>query len=199
MRPPSNKIAGVAIVLVAVALGVVLMGREDPPAPEIRKAPSRAQIQRELREGKVLAGPPTAPFTLRFTDDWVAVPLDDLPKGELRPVAGLRRTDNSALLSVAVAETEPGGIERLQTTLAATIERRYDDARRVAIRRVSVAAGPALYASFVREKTGQLQTTLVVPDDDRRSFEVDAVIRGERQDTAAQVGAMLGTFDVVDR
>ena len=91
-----------------------------------------------------------------------------------------------------------GGIASLRRTLPADLEQRFPDFRLVAIRQVRVAAGPALYTSFVREESGQIQTMLVVPQAGRRSYQVDAVIRSEAQDTAAQVGVMLGTFDLAD-
>ena len=62
-----------------------------------------------------------------------------------------------------------------------------------------VAAGPALYASFVRERSGQIHSMLVVPEGRRRSYQVDAAIRPEAQDAAAEVGAMLKTFDIAGR
>jgi hypothetical protein len=196
MGVPSNKVVGVAILIVAVGLGLVLMGREDAPEPEVRKAQSRATIERELRDGEVLEGPDQAAFAMRFTDDWTRIDGTTLGEQEAQPVAGLRRKDNSGLLTVSVRGPVRGGIKELRRTLAADLEQRFDDFRLVAIRPVQVKAGRALYASFVREKTGQIQTMLVVSDGNRRSFQVDAAIRGEARDTAAQVGAMLATFDL---
>ena len=201
MQAPNHKVLGVAIVLAAVALGIVLMGQsdEEPPKPEVRKAESRSAIERDLRDGDVLAGPSPTPFVLRFTDDWAELDDEALGDGDPRPVAGLRRNDNSGLLTVSVRGPVRGGIASLRRTLPDELEQRFDDFRLVAIRQVRVAAGPALYTSFVREKSGQIQTMLVVPDGNRRSYQVDAVIRGEAQDTAAQVGVMLGTFQVGER
>ena len=195
MKAPSNKILGISIVLVSVAFGVALMGRDsaDPPEPKAREADSRAVIERELREGKVLAGDTDAPFRLRHPDDWVEIEMHQLPQSDPSPAAGLRRTNNAALLTVSVAGPVEGGLERLERETRS--QEPAEDLRLRTVRRVRVAAGPALYASYTRESSGQIQTALIVPDGDR-SFRVDAVVRPEAKDAAAQLGAMLRTFDV---
>jgi hypothetical protein len=199
MSAPSHKIVGIAIVLVAVAFGFSLMGRDDPPPPEVRKAQSPATIERDLREGEVLTGPRDTPFSLRHPERWAVLEDDEIPEGDPQPAAGLRRNDSSGLLTVSVRGPVEGGIASMEKTLADDLERRIDDFRLTAIRRVRVAAGPALYASFVRERSGQIQTMLVIPEGNRRSYQIDAAIRPEAQDTAAEVGAMLRTFDIAGR
>jgi len=200
MAAPNHKVLGVAIVLVAAALGFTLMGREDDRAPEptVRKAASRAEVERQLREGKVLSGPEETPFRLRYPDDWVEVETHQLPRTEPPPLAGLRRTNNAALLTVSVAGPVEGDLDRLARETRSQFEN-GDDLRLRDIRKVRVAAGPALYASFTREKSDQIQTALIVPSGSERSYRVDAAVRPEAQDAAAQVGAMLRTFDIADR
>jgi hypothetical protein len=199
MRAPSHKVVGVAIVLVAIAFGFSLMGRDDPPPPKVRKAPSAATIQRDLREGEVLDGPSRTPFALRHPDTWEALEEDEIPDGDPKPAGGLRRNDSSGLLTISVRGPIEGGIKTLERTLPDDLRARIPDFRLVAIRRVRVAAGPALYASFVREDSGQIQTMLVVPEGNVRSYQLDAAIRPEARDTAAEVGAMLRTFDIAGR
>ena len=198
MSAPSNKIIGIAIVLVTAAFGFSLMGREDPPPPKVTEAPSRATIERELREGAVLRGPADTPFTLRHPERWEALEEDEIPDGDPKPIAGLRRNNSAGLLTVSVLGPIEGGIDAREKTLRTEIEERVTDARVTAIRQVPVAAGTALYASFVRERTNQIQTMLVIPDADR-SYQVDAAIRPEAQDAAAELGAMLRTFDIAGR
>lgn len=198
MNAPNNKVVGIAIVLATAAFGFSLMGRDDPPPPKVSKAPSRATIERELREGEVLKGPADTPFTLRHPDRWEPLKETEIPEADPRPITGLRRNNSAGLLTVSVADPLEGGIAAQEKTLRADIERRVPDARVTAIRKVQVAAGPALYASFVRESNNQIQTILVVPDGDR-SYKLDAAIRPEAQDAAAELGAMLRTFDIAGR
>ena len=199
MSAPSNKILGIAIVLVTLALGFSLMGREDPPPPKVSKAPSRASIERDLREGEVLKGPPDTPFALRHPEKWEPVEEDQIPDGDPRPIAALRRNNSAGLITISVLGPVEGGIAAREKALRAELEQRVPDARVTAIRRVRVAAGLALYASFVRKDSGQIQTMLVVPEGNRRSYQVDAAIRPEAQDAAAELGAMLRTFDIAGR
>jgi hypothetical protein len=199
MGAPNNLVIGIAIVLVSVAFGISLMNTEEPPAPKVAKAPSRATIERELRAGDVLNGPAETPFALRHPDSWEALPEHEIPEGEPEPVAGLRRDDSSGLLTVSVRGPLPGGIAAREKTLRTELEQRLDDVRVTAVRRVRVAAGPALYASFVREDSGQIQTMLLVPEGNRRTYQLDAAVRPVAQDAAAELGAMLRTFDVAGR
>jgi hypothetical protein len=187
------------VIAVGVTLGWILIPKDPPDDPAADDTPSRQEILADLREGGTLTGPPSAPFSLRHTDDWTPLPREQLEGREPEPLAGLRRRDNSGALTVTEGGPVEGGIARLRRTLPATLRERFDDFRLVAIRRVRVQAGPALYTSFVRQRTNEIQTVLVVPDGNRRSFQVDAVIRGAAADTAAEVGVMLGTFDIAGR
>ena len=198
MKAPNSTVLGIAIVLVTGAFGVAVMLEtvDDPPAPKVRTTPDRATIDRELREGEVLAGPEDTPFRLRHPDEWVEVEKHQLPQSDPSPLAGLRRTNNSALLTVSVDGPVEGGLARLERETRRRGD--GDDLRLRSVRRVRVAAGPALYASYTREAEGQIQIALIVPDADR-SYRVDAVVRAEAKDAAAQLGAMLRTFDVAGR
>jgi hypothetical protein len=198
MNAPSNKVLGIAIVLVTGALGFSLMGRDDAPPPKVSKAPSRATLERELRQGDVLKGPPDTPFTLRHPDRWERLKEADIPEVDPRPIAGLRRNNSAGLLTVSVGGPVEGGLAVREKTLRADLEQRLPDARVTAVRQVKVAAGPALYATLIRGRTKLIQTMLVIPDADR-SYQVDAAIRPEARDAAAELGAMLRTFDVAGR
>ena len=196
MKAPNSTVLGIAVVLISVSLGVVVMSREpDAPAPKDRQAASPAAIERQLREGEVLAGTDDTPFRLRHPDEWVEIEKHQLPKADPSPVAGLRRTNNAALLAVSVDGPVEGGLDRLERETRRRGDSDDEDLRLRAVRRVRVAAGPALYASYTRRSSKQIQTALIVPDGDR-SYRVDAVVRSEARDAAAQLGAMLRTFDV---
>src|SRR5688572_21703217 len=147
MSAPNNKVIGIAIVLVTAAFGFSLMGREDPPPPKVSKAPSRATIERDLREGEVLEGPADTPLTLRHPERWEPLEASEIPEADPRPIAGLRRNNSAGLLTVSVAGPVEGGLAEREKTFRADIERRVPDARVTDVRQVRVAAGPALYAS----------------------------------------------------
>ena len=201
-RPASAARANLPRILAAVAavagLVVVLLvtgvvGGDDADAP---KAPSPDQVAQELRGGKILAGTPRAPFSMRYTDDWVLLPASELRSGRgTAPLAGLRRKDRSGVATVTLRGPVQGGIGSLEKRLPAELAQRFDDFRLQTIRRLDVAAGPALYTSWTRSQTGRVQSQLVVPVSNRRSFTVDVVLNAGAQDAAAEIGVMLRTFD----
>jgi hypothetical protein len=113
----------------------------------------------------------------------------------VRPLAGLRRRDRSASIIISLGGPIEGGISSLERRLPRELERRFPDFRLQAIRRINVAAGPALYTSWVRSRSGQIQTNLVVPEGNKYSFSVDAVINPGANSASAEAGGMLRTFD----
>jgi hypothetical protein len=196
MRGPNHVTLGIAIAVAFIGAGVLVMVNQDPPPAKVRTVPERSVIEREVREGEVLRGPRGAPFTLRHPDDWSPMDRDELQRVGGGALAGVRRADNSGLVTVTVRDAPAGGLDAVERDLPGQIAQSFDDAGKVSVRRLEVAAGPAVYASFERRESGQLQSLLVVPGAGRRTFQVGAAIRGTARDTAAQVGAMLRTFDI---
>jgi hypothetical protein len=209
--PPRKKKRGgpglvpilVAVVLVvAIVLGVYfLFIKDDDDGGSVdQQRQSPQSLSEDLRDGRILAGPEQAPFAMRYTDDWETVAADDLEtEGDAQPLAGIKRKDGTGVMTVTLGGPVKGGINTLRASLPGELEKRFDDFRLVAIRPVEIAAGRALYTSWVREETGRVQTNLVVPDGNRRSFAVDAVIKGGAQETAQEVGAIFRTFSIVKR
>lgn len=196
-----GAVAAVAAVVVILLVTGVIGGDDDEPkrasAPE---PPSNEQVLNDLRTGNVLAGPRQAPFAMRFTDDWAPLEPEQLEEaGDDAPIGGLRRKDRSGVMTVSLRGPVRGGIGSLEERLPAELARRFDDFKLQTIRRIDVAAGPALYTSWTRTKTGRVQSQLVVPVSNKRSFTVDTVLRGDATDAAAETGAMYRTFDTAPR
>jgi hypothetical protein len=196
MRGPNHLTLGIAIAVVCIVGGFFVMVNEDPPKPVERAVPARAEIERAVREGEVLRGPAGAPFALRYPDGWEPMDRDELQSVGGGALAGLRSDDNSGLLTVTVRPPIEGGVAAVQRDLPGQLRRAFDDAGAVTVRRLRVAAGPAVYASLRRGESGQLQSLLVLPDVGGQSYQVGAAIRPTARDVAAQVGVMLRTFDV---
>jgi len=192
-------VALLALVAALVVAGWLLFIKDDEDSGSGQERQTPAALSAELRDGEILAGPDATPFAMRYTKDWEPMEASELEDGDPRPTAGIRRKDRTGVLTVTVRGPVRGGINRLRTTLPGELERRFDDFRLVAIRTVEVAAGRALYASWIREETGRVQSNLVVPEGNRRSYSVDAVIQGDAQETAQEVGAMFRTFSIVGR
>jgi hypothetical protein len=191
--PRPSRLAGILLAVAAFAVAAMLILGGDDGGQEERSA---EELERALVAGGVLRGPPDSRFALRHTDDWDPLTREELAEGDPPPLAGVRRRDGSGVVTVSERGAVRGGIDRLRRTLPGELEARFDDMRLVGIRFVEVAAGRALYTSWVREQTGRVQTNLVVPDGNRRSFSVDAVIRGDAAAASQEVGAMLRSFAI---
>ena len=191
-RIPLRARLPLAILLVAaVAVAAVLLLRGGD-ADERAGGGDRPDAGRAF----TLSGPPDAPFALRYPEGWQPLDPERLAQADPPPVSGVRREDDTGVLTVSLRGPIRGGIDRLEQTLPRELEERVEGFRLSTVRRLQVAAGPALYVAWTREGEGRLQSTLVVPDGNRRSFSVDAVVRGDARSTAQEVGAMLRTFSL---
>lgn len=190
---PIALLIGLAVVAALVVGGILIFGGGDDD--DEAETPSSAQVAEELRNGRVLLGPRQAPFAMRYTNDWALLSREQLREGDPPPVTGLRRKDRSGILTVSIRGPVRGGINSLQQRLPDELRERFPDFRLVTMRRIDVAAGPALYTSWVRTQSGRVQSNLVVPVGNERSFSVDSVLNANARDAAAEVGAMFRTFD----
>ena len=180
-------LAVVAVAAIAVAL-VVVLGGDD--GDRERKAGG---------EPRVLAGPAATPFALSYPASWEVLPPARLRAGDPRPVAGLRRRDGRGVLTITVRGPIRGGIRSLVRSLPRELAARFEDFRLVRSRLVDVAAGPALSVTWVRERSGRAQSTLVVPEGNRRSFALDTVLPAGARDAAREAGAIQRSFDLPGR
>jgi hypothetical protein len=188
-------LVGLVVVAAIVVGAILLFGGGDDDGGEERAAPSNERVAEELRNGRVLLGPRQAPFAMRYTNDWTLLSRQQLAQGDPPSVTGLRRKDRTGVLTVSIRGPVRGGIGRLEQRLPDELRERFPDFRLVTIRRLRVAAGPALYTSWIRTQSGRVQSNLVVPVGSERSFSVDSVLNANARDAAAEVGAMFRTFD----
>ena len=186
-------VAAVAALVVILLVTGVIGGDDDGGSSEV---PTSEELVKELREGKILVGPSQAPFAMRYTNDWSLLEAEQLrTAGNTPPIAGLRRADSSGVLTVTLRGPIKGGIGSLEQRLPDELARRFDDFRLQTIRRIDVAAGEALFTSWTRTRSGRVQSQLVVPVSNKRSFSVDVVLAADARDAAAEVGSMFRTFD----
>ena len=200
--PPQNKrrfspiklLLGLAVIAALVVGGILIFGGGDDDE-DVADEATNQQVAEELRNGRVLLGPRQAPFAMRYTNDWALLTREQLSQGDPPPVTGLRRKDRSGILTVSIRGPVRGGINNLQERLPDELRERFPDFRLVTMRRIRVAAGPALYTSWVRTRSGRVQSNLVIPVGNERSFSVDSVLNANAKDAAREVGAMFRTFD----
>ena len=183
--------AGAAVVVVLLATGV--LGGDDEPRAQ--KVPTAEEVARELRDGRVVAGPPSAPFAMRYTKDWAITTGERLRRADPPALTGLTRKDRTGALTITLRGPVEGGLPTLAKRLPAEIEKASPGVRLRTLRGIVVAAGPALYASWTRPDNGEIRNMLVVPAGRRRSFTVDVLLKPDAREAAAEVGAMLRSFD----
>jgi hypothetical protein len=186
-------VALAAVVVILVVTGVI--GGDDDSDKSASATPDGQQIAEEVANGRVLAGPKQAPFAMRHTDHWELLSAQQLQASDPPPLAGLRRKDRSAVLTVSVRGPVRGGISSLAERLPDELKQRFADFRLQSSRRIQVAGGPALYTSWIRTESGRVQSNLVVPVSNQRSFSVDVVLNPGAKDAAVETGLMLRTFD----
>jgi len=198
-RPTGRKLPVRALLLGLLVLAALVVGALLLFGGDDDEQGSGGDVAQRIRDGRVLLGPREAPFAMRYPETWSLLRAQQLGEGDPPPLAGLRRDDRSGVLTVSVRGPVRGGIASLRRRLPGELRDRFPDFRLVTSRIIEVAGGRALYTSWVRTRSGRVQSNLVVPQGNRASYSVDAVLRGDAEVAAREVGAMLRTFDIVQR
>jgi hypothetical protein len=137
-------------------------------------------------------------FSVVVPDGWRA-----LSQAELRQVAGgtpaavLRRTDGSGVVVVRERPALAGNRRSLTRDLTAEIARRFTGVEPVTSRTVRLAGGPVYVYTFARPTAGRVQSIAVAPRAGR-TYTLDAVAGAGARDVAAQVGAIVRSFDTTN-
>jgi hypothetical protein len=172
-------VAGVAIVLVAVAAVLALR-------PHGGDAAKPARFQSADHK-----------FSLVLPAGWRAVRGADLAKMASAPAAMLRRADGTGLVVVHERPALARSSRSLTRELTAQVTRRFRGARPVSARTVALSGGPAYVYTFARPAAGRVQSIAVAPRAGR-TYTLDAVAGSGARDVAAQVGAILRSFDTTN-
>jgi hypothetical protein len=172
-------VAGAAIVLVAVAAVLALR-------PHGADAPKPARFQSADHT-----------FSLVLPAGWRAARGAELAKMASAPAAMLRRTDGTGLVVVHERPALARSSRSLTRQLTAQITRRFRGAQPVSARTVALPGGPAYVYTFARPAAGRVQSIAVAPRAGR-TYTLDAVAGSGARDVAAQVGAILRSFDTTN-
>jgi hypothetical protein len=172
-------VAGAAVVLVAVAAVSALR-------PHGADATKPARFQSADRT-----------FSLVLPDGWRAVRAAELGKMASAPAAMLRRADGTGLVVVHERPALAGSSRSLTRDLTAQVTRRFRGAQPVSARTVALPGGPAYVYTFARPAAGRVQSIAVAPRAGR-TYTLDAVAGSGARDVAAQVGAILRSFDTTN-
>jgi hypothetical protein len=175
-------IAAAALVLfAAAALAAMLVpgSHGAPGAPTARfHAPDRA-------------------FSVVLPAGWTAAGAAQLRAMPSSPAAVLRRTDGRGLVVIRKRAALAGSARSLTRDLTTQLGRRFRGLEPVSARTVPLHGGPAYVYTFARPAAGRVQSVAVAPRGDR-TYTLDAVAGAGAPDAAAQVGAILRSFDTPD-
>jgi hypothetical protein len=181
-RTPNLRLiaaAGAAIVLAAIVAVVALR-------PHGADAAKPARFQSADHK-----------FSLALPDGWRAVRGAELAKTASAPAAVLRRTDGTGLVIVHERPALAGSSRSLTRDLTAQVTRRFRGVQPVSARTVALPGGPAYVYTFARPAAGRVQSIAVAPRAGR-TYTLDAVAGSGARDVAAQVGAILRSFDTTN-
>ena len=192
----SNKLPVITALLagavIALAAVLVLGGGDD----DDKSATSTTKVQppAELADGTELKGPNDA-FTLRYPKSgWQQLKPADF-KANAGAVAGIKRSDNNALLLIEQRGKLEQPLAEVPDTLTKQLEKQVKDFRFVESGELTLpSGGKAMSYTFVRTKSNRVQNLVVVPQGNT-TFTLNSVVGGKAEDAARQVAAIVKTFD----
>jgi hypothetical protein len=133
-------------------------------------------------------------FSLAVPDGWRALRGGELRAVPSAPAAVLRSADGRGVFIVHERPPLARGARSLTRALTAQVARRFPGVQPVRTRTVALRGGPAYVYTFARPAAGRVQSIAVAPRAGR-TYTLDAVAGAGARDVAAQVGAILRSFD----
>jgi hypothetical protein len=133
-------------------------------------------------------------FSVVLPDGWRALRGAELRTVPSAPAAVLRRTDSRAVIVVHERPALKRSSRSLTRELTAQLGRRFRALQPVSARTVGLRGGPAYVYTFARPAAGRVQSIALVPRG-AHTYTLDAVAGAGAPDAAAQVGAILRSFE----
>jgi hypothetical protein len=172
-------IAGAATVLAIALVGVLVLrsGGDDDRVPRYR--------------------PADRSFSVVLPAGWRAAGAAELAAAPAKRAAVLRRADRRGVVVIRRRPPLQRSSRSLTRDLTAQLRRRFKGLEPVGARSIRLASGPAYVYTFARPSAGTVQSIAVAP---RRggTYTIDAVASAGARDAAAQIGAIVRSFDTTD-
>ena len=145
--------------------------------------------------GGTVSGPRDSAFQIRYPDSWSPLGKDKVAGLPGHPLAVIRRTDGKGVVIVRREQgTPPANLDKLGTDLGRQLKRRMPDLKLRSTKTVKLRSGNALFTSYIRKRTGTVQSVVVVPAG-RKTFTLNTVSRGGADDVAREIGRMILSFN----
>jgi hypothetical protein len=169
--------AGVAVLLAALTAVLALRPHGDDAPARFRSADKA--------------------FSVVLPDGWRALRGAELRAVPSAPAAVLRSRDGRGVVVVHDRPALASSSRSLTRDLTAQVARRFRGVQPVSARTVALPGGPAYVYTFARPAAGRVQSIAVAPRAGR-TYTLDAVAASGARDVAAQVGAILRSFDTTN-
>jgi hypothetical protein len=149
---------------------------------------------------KNTAGTVTGPnkanaFKISYPNSWQPQSTAKAAAAPGHPLAIIRQKDGKGYVIIRREKgNPPANLAKLGTTLGAQLQRRIPDLKLRSSKTVKIRSGTALFTSYIRKKTGTVQSVVVVPAGNR-TFTINTISRGGANDVAREIGKMIVSFD----
>lgn len=178
-RPRRRLLLGAAaaalLIAVVVSVALAVRGGDDTAGTARHRAPDGA-------------------FSVAVPTGWKALSRRELHEVPSAPAAVLRREDRRGLVVIRRRPALERSSRSLTRDLVRELRARLHGVEPVGARTVQLRSGPAYVLTFARPRAGTVQSIAVtaLPD---RTYTLDAVTGAGARDVAAQIGAIVRSFD----
>ncbi|MEA2267931.1 MAG: hypothetical protein QOD55_45 [Solirubrobacteraceae bacterium] len=136
-------------------------------------------------------------FSVALPEGWRALGDRELRAMPSAPAAVLRREDRRGMIVIQRRAALERSSRSLTRDLTRQLSRRFDGLQPVGARTVPLRSGTGYVYTFARPAAGTVQSIAVAPAGDR-TYTMDAVAGAGAPDVAAQIGAIVRSFDIPD-
>jgi hypothetical protein len=136
-------------------------------------------------------------FSVAVPNGWFAMRPAELKAVPGAPAAVLRSADGRGVVVVNSRPALARNSRSLTRDLTAQLGRRFAGMKPVTARTVALRGGPAYVYTFARPAAARVQSIVVAPRGNH-TYTLDAVAGAGATDVAAQVGAIVRSFDTTN-
>ena len=134
-------------------------------------------------------------FTISYPNTWTPLSKDKVAGLPGRPLSVIRRKDGKGVVIVRREQgAPPADLSRLGADLGRQLKKRMPDLKLRSTKTVKLRSGNALFTSYIRKRTGTVQSVVVVPAKNK-TFTLNTVSRGGANDVAREIGRMILSFN----
>jgi hypothetical protein len=149
----------------------------------------------DKKSGGTVSGPKDSAFHISYPASWSPLGKDKVAGLPGHPLAVIRRSDGKGVVIVRREQgTPPANLDKLGTDLGRQLKKRMPDLKLRSSKTVKLRSGNALFTSYIRKKTGTVQSVVVVPAG-RKTFTLNTVSRGGADNVAREIGRMILSFN----